>query len=91
MTVEFLKTDVIKRKVRLDPQQLEAMENELKNYSSQIETMNCKTYFWSNLLTMFTYDGVRAFDWLSGMFMLVCELFKQLCMFMLACELFKQL
>ena len=43
-TVEVLKTDVVKRKVKLDPVQLESMEKELKSYTHQVSNMNCKLF-----------------------------------------------
>ncbi|XP_063694206.1 uncharacterized protein LOC134825935 isoform X3 [Bolinopsis microptera] len=39
-TVDVLKTDVVKRKVRLDPVQLESMEKELQSYSQNVTHMN---------------------------------------------------
>ena len=41
-TVEVLKSDVVKRKVRLDPVQLESMEKELQSYTEKVSHMNCK-------------------------------------------------
>ncbi|KAL5261587.1 hypothetical protein ACHWQZ_G007327 [Mnemiopsis leidyi] len=39
-TVEVLKSDVVKRKVRLDPVQLESMEKELQSYTEKVSHMN---------------------------------------------------
>jgi len=39
-TVDVLKTDVVKRKVRLDPVQLESMEKELQSYTQNVSHMN---------------------------------------------------
>ena len=41
-TVDVLKSDVVKRKVRLDPVQLESMEKELQSYTEKVSHMNCK-------------------------------------------------
>ena len=43
-TVDVLKTDVVKRKVRLDPVQLESMEKELQSYTQKVSHMNCKFF-----------------------------------------------
>ena len=36
----MMKTDVVKRKVKLDPAQLESMEKELTSYTQQVSYMN---------------------------------------------------
>ena len=40
-TLEVMKSDVVQRQVKLNPVQLEAMEEELDSYTSQISNMNC--------------------------------------------------